>query len=351
MTCLFRRLPELKSILIQNIELASGSVSGWFDYDETKSGLANLYRNGKLIVSGYDIESAVRSPSGEGTVLIVDGPGQLHAAFATSKDDMTPVESCILSLASMIHGLAPAAVAYCFEGTSKQCVRKEKFPAYKSGRPEKSPQLKYQMVILRQVFEDCGIQCFSVDGYEADDCLASLAMNCLGSHGRVVVGSRDKDMRQLTTCGIECRIPSSKMTQLHIKPEIDHCHFVDYMAMVGDTIDGIPGIAGIGEKRAAELIKAHGTLEEIFVWAQSDDSKLAATIRNGIDSARLSRELFSLYVNLPIFLEPFNSGDVVAACSSYQIRKWVSRKLEKAINESGQPYVDREEMHSTEYDD
>ena len=341
----------MKSILIQNIELASGSASGWFDYDESKNGLATLYRNGKLIVSGYDIESAVRSPSGEGTVLIIDGPGQLHAAFATSKDDMTPVESCILSLTSMIHGLRPASIAYCFEGTSERCVRKESFPSYKSERPNKCPKLKYQMVILRQALEDCGIPCFSVEGYEADDCIASLAMNCLKSHSRVVVGSRDKDLRQLSTCGVECRIPSSKMTQLHIKPEIDHCHFVDYMAMVGDNIDGIPGITGIGEKRAAELIKAHGTLEEIFAWAQTDDSKLAAAIRNGIDSARLSRELFSLFVNLPIRLEPFIPGDVVVACSSYPISKWVSRKLEKAINESRQHYVDSEEMQSTEYDD
>lgn len=184
--------------------------------------------------------------------------------------------------------------------------RHEVYENYKITRPETPKDLPLQLKYIKEIIDAFGIKRTEIPGYEADDIIATLAFSLKPEVSYIV--TLDKDMLQLVSDEVKLYDPFNDLIidrdfvlkKYGIPPE----KFVDFMALVGDSIDNIPGVKGIGEKSAAELLKRYGSIEEILKHLQIiKPTRLAELIRKNIDSINLSRELVILQTNAPVKLD------------------------------------------------
>ena len=194
-------------------------------------------------------------------------------------------------------------VAAAFDESLGTCFRHELYPQYKSSRELPDAALAFQLQACRRITELSGVSCYSGPRYEADDYLASLAELAREQDLAVTVLTRDKDLGQLLhgdrdswwDFAADQRLDIAGFTdRFGVRPD----QFADYLALVGDSVDDIPGVPGVGPKTAAALINALGGVDAIL--AQLDripglPIRGAATLRDKLvantDQLRLSREL------------------------------------------------------------
>lgn len=182
--------------------------------------------------------------------------------------------------------------------------RNEIFPAYKAHRPPMPPELAAQLAMVRRVIEAFGLTQLQVSGFEADDIIATLAKIAAAAGMAVVICSSDKDLLQL--CDGDVAVldtmrnrrlgPAEVREKFGVPPE----RVGDVLALMGDSVDNVPGVPGIGPKTAAELINAFGTLEALLARAGEIKGKKGASITEAREAIRLSRELVRLREDVPL---------------------------------------------------
>jgi len=187
--------------------------------------------------------------------------------------------------------------------------RSEKFEAYKANRAPMPEDLQSQMPWIRQVIEAYRIPILELSGYEADDVLGTLSCRAAETGYQVVLVSADKDLMQL----VEPRVSlyHTGRNKLYGPQDVEEdfgvppAKVADVLALMGDSIDNIPGVPGIGEKGAKSLIKEHGSLEALLEHAGEISRK---AYREGLeqhrDQAILSKELSTIHTNLEIPFDP-----------------------------------------------
>ena len=182
--------------------------------------------------------------------------------------------------------------------------RNEIFPAYKAHRPPMPPELAAQLALTRQVIDAFGLTQLEVPGFEADDIIATLAKVATAAGMQVVICSSDKDLMQLCDGDVSVldtmknrRLGVAEVREkFGVPPEL----VGDVLALMGDSIDNVPGVAGIGPKTAAELINKFGSLDGVLAGAGEIKGKRGASIVEARDSIRLSRELVRLRDDVPL---------------------------------------------------
>ncbi len=182
--------------------------------------------------------------------------------------------------------------------------RNEIFPAYKAHRPPMPPELAAQLAMVRRVIEAFGLTQLQVSGFEADDIIATLAKIAAAAGMEVVICSSDKDLLQL--CDGDVAVldtmrnrrlgPAEVREKFGVPPE----RVGDVLALMGDSVDNVPGVTGIGPKTAAELINTFGTLDALLARAGEIKGKKGASIVEARDAIRLSRELVRLREDVPL---------------------------------------------------
>ncbi len=210
-------------------------------------------------------------------------------------------------------------VVCCFDSRSnhRKELTKEWEDKYKD-RPPKDPELVQQLQLVRELLEGHGFACFSVEGMEGDDCMASFAAQF---EGRITLLSPDKDVRQCLSdhCNILLDVEWTKdETSGEMLPDykwlaakqhteatgIRPDQWAEYQTIMGDTTDGVKGVVGIGETGAAELLKAFGTVEAAIEAAKADDGRLKAKKREALiefeAKLEVTRQLVTLKTNLPL---------------------------------------------------
>ena len=159
-------------------------------------------------------------------------------------------------------------VAAAFDESLGSCFRNDIFPAYKASRELPDEDLAFQLDACREVTELLGLPCYSGSRYEADDYLASLASLCRRSGLAVTIVTRDKDLGQILVddhdhwwdyASDTVLNPADFETRFGVPPD----RFADYLALVGDPVDDIPGVPGIGAKTGAALLSAFANLAEL----------------------------------------------------------------------------------------
>ena len=260
--------------------------------------------------------------AGERRLFLIDGPSLVYRAFfalpesiATSTGVPT---NAIFGFASMLvkivteYGVQPTVVAWD-AGTSG---RSELFADYKASRRSRPDLLKQQWPAMAPLVEAFGYTNVTIDGYEADDVIASLAERAMHAEPAVpvMIVTGDRDVFQLidpeglvkvmaTSRGItETKIYDRQavVDRYGIGPEL----IPDFYGLKGDTSDNIPGIPGIGDKTASELLQSFGTLDEVL--ANVEEVKGAKRKQNLIEhaeDARLSRELATVRRDLDVDLD------------------------------------------------
>lgn len=225
-------------------------------------------------------------------------PSRIHA-----------VKSMLLTCVNMIERLSPEYLLFAADGGHK--ARTKLYPDYKAHRPPKPPGLQEQIDLAERALAAIGWPVIRVEDWEADDVVASLATQISPTAAGVVIASSDKDLLQLVgSQGVMVYHPWDKGSyfgakQVEAKFGVKPHQIGDYLAMCGDGTDGVPGVKGIGEKTAAELLAVHGDLASVLEQARllriigAKGKHLVA----GADAARMSRQLVELQRDIPIMTD------------------------------------------------
>ncbi len=189
-----------------------------------------------------------------------------------------------------------AAVIFDYSGTT---FRNTLYDQYKANRPPAPEDLVPQFPLTRDATRAFNIACKEVEGFEADDIIATLAVQAREAGGRVTIISSDKDLMQLVGGGVEMLDPMKSaridrdgvIAKFGVPPE----RVVDVQALAGDSVDNVPGAPGIGIKTAALLINEYGDLNSLLERADEiKQPKRRATLIDNADQIRMSRDLVQL---------------------------------------------------------
>lgn len=244
-------------------------------------------------------------------VCLIDGSGYIFRAFyglpPLTAPDGTPVNAVygftnmFLKLTSKI----PCEYCLVLFDAKRQNFRNDIFPDYKGTRKETPEELIPQFPIIHEAVEALNLNHLEMEGYEADDLIATYVNQALAQGLEVVVVSGDKDLMQLIRPGVEFYDP---MKDKFFTPEDVKEKFgvypdkvVDVQALSGDSIDNVPGIPGIGPKTAAQLVEEYGSLEGVLQHAHEiKQNKRRETILDNIENARISLQLVTLKGDVPV---------------------------------------------------
>lgn len=247
---------------------------------------------------------------------LIDGSSFVFRAYhalppLTRKSDGLPI-GAVAGFCNMLqryintdHGNdAPTHVAVIFDKGS-HTFRNDLYAEYKANREEMPPDLRPQIPLTRAATEAFNIACHEIEGFEADDIIATLACMARDAGGRVTIVSSDKDLMQLVGGGVEMldamknrRIDAEGVEE---KFGVPPARVVDVQALAGDSVDNIPGAPGIGIKTAALLINEYGSLENLLERAEEiPQPKRRQTLIENRAQIELSRKLVELDCETPI---------------------------------------------------
>ena len=211
------------------------------------------------------------------------------------------------TLIELLNNQKPSHMAVCFD-THAPTERHTDFADYKANRQEAPEDLMNAIPDIKRIIRGFNIPVVEVDGYEADDVIGTLSKLAADVGYEVFMVTPDKDYGQLVTDkvkiykpgyqggDVEIMGPAEVIAKWNIK---DVSQVIDILGLMGDAVDNIPGIAGVGEKTAAKLLAEHGTLEKIIENAGNIKGALGDKIRNGKDLAVMSKKLATIIMNVP----------------------------------------------------
>lgn len=245
-------------------------------------------------------------------LILVDGSGFIFRAFhalppLTRPSDGTPV-GAVYGFVNMLNKLvtehATSPIIVLFD-VSRKSFRTELYADYKAHRPPPPPELIPQFPLIREATRAFGLPALELDGYEADDLIASYVRAACDTGREVIVISSDKDLMQLIGPCIRMLDPLKGkeigLAEVKDKFGVAPDKVGDVLALMGDSSDNIPGAPGIGPKTAAELINTYGDLETLLQRAgEIKQPKRRESIVSNIDIIRLSRRLVALDEHVPL---------------------------------------------------
>lgn len=249
-------------------------------------------------------------------VYLIDGSGYIFRAFhalppLTRPSDGLPV-GAVHGFSAMLWKLLgdsklsdrPTHLAVIFDASEKS-FRNEMYKEYKAHRPPAPEELVPQFPLIRDAVKAFNVACLEQDGYEADDLIATYAVQAAKAGADVTIISSDKDLMQLVQPGIVMfdtmknrRIgPDEVMEKFGVPPD----KVIDVQALAGDSVDNVPGVPGIGVKTAAELIKEYGDLDGLLARAgEIKQPKRREKLIEFAEQARISRDLVTLKQDVPV---------------------------------------------------
>src|ERR671924_1458341 len=251
-------------------------------------------------------------------LFLIDGNSLAYRAFFALPESIATSDgrptNAIFGFASMLvkiltdYGQVPTVVVW----DAGMSGRNELSADYKAQRQSRPDLLKLQWPHLRPLVEAFGYRNVSVEGFEADDVIASLVEQAKGRGIPVMVVTGDRDAYQLVGEGVRIMTTSRGITDTRvydrdgvverygIPPEL----IPDFIGLKGDTSDNIPGVPGIGDKTAAQLLQKYGSLEEVLAHIEEiPGKKRQENLTEHADAARLSKQLATMVHNVPIDLD------------------------------------------------
>ena len=255
-------------------------------------------------------------------LMILDGNSIVNRAFygvrMLNAPDGTPsnaVYGFTAILQRLLEEQKPEAVCVAFD-LKAPTFRHLEYDAYKAQRKPMPEELAVQIPILKELLDAMGIRRYELEGYEADDILGTAAAVCQREGWDCAIVTGDKDSLQLisagtTVCNVKTRMgqtetinytPALFREEYGFEPE----RMVDLKALMGDSSDNIPGVPGVGEKTAMDLIRRYGTIDNIYAGLDSLDIKAGVRkkLREGEESARKSYWLATIARDIPIHFVP-----------------------------------------------
>jgi DNA polymerase I len=274
------------------------------------------------------------------TLVLVDGSSYLYRAFhampplTNAAGEPTGAMLGVLNMVvKLTRDFAQAQLAIVFDAPGRT-FRDDLFEAYKSHRPPMPDDLRAQTAPLLAILKAQGLPLLRIPGVEADDVIGTLARRAEAAGYQVIISTGDKDMSQLVNEAITIvnTMTDSRLDRAGVKAKFDVWpeQIVDYLALVGDASDGIPGVPKVGPKTAAKWLEKYQTADGIIEHAPEIEGKVGENLRNGLEQLALSRKLATLDtdVELPLGLDdltaqPVDSAALQELYTRYELRSFL----------------------------
>jgi DNA polymerase-1 len=245
-------------------------------------------------------------------LLIIDGHAYAYRAFYAIRELRSPtgcptnaIFGFVKMLAKMRATLSPTHLVVVWDG-GLSAERTAVLPGYKSQRPEMPADLSAQIDEIIRYLDAAGVPSLCREGVEADDYIACLARRAPSAGMDVVIASSDKDFMQLVSPKIGLLNPNDKTEavwtaeQVRNKAGVEPSQIVDWLALVGDTVDNIPGVPGVGAKTAAGLLKQFGSIDALYQRLDEvRPDRLRTALRDSAGLVRRNQELVRLRDDVP----------------------------------------------------
>ncbi len=290
---------------------------------------------------------AEKSPANRPLVL-VDGSSYLFRAFhalpplVTSRGHPTgAVKGVINMIRSLIKTYPDSHVAIVFDAKGKT-FRNEIYAEYKANRPPMPDELRSQIQPIHDIVRAMGLPLLIIEGVEADDVIGTLARQADESGIETLVSTGDKDLAQLVSPHVTLinTMTSEVLDEEGVQNKfgVQPSQFIDYLALVGDKSDNIPGVPGVGPKTAVKWLEQFGSMEGIIAHAEEIKGKIGERLRENIDQLRLSYELATIRQNVELDLA---IGELVAGeqndqelhrlFSEMEFKTWIAELESKGV--------------------
>ncbi|MBP5696477.1 MAG: DNA polymerase I [Treponema sp.] len=289
----------------------------------------------------------------ENAVYILDSYGLIYRAYYAlfshpltnqRKENISAVVIFFRNLKALLAKYNPAYIAAAFDSRTKT-FRHELFAEYKATRQKTPDDLHAQVPWIEDVLKALGIPVLRVDGFEADDIIATVAAKCANEGRQLRILSGDKDLLQLVTetCkemqpdkangGWETDGVEEVKAKWGIGPEM----ILDYLSLTGDAADNVPGVKGVGDKTAVKLLTQYGSLDGIYEHAEEIKGALGQKIRGDKENAYFSKKLISLRNDVPIDInfDSFSTANLDYAAAGKALAELGADAVSRAFLKEG----------------
>jgi len=254
-------------------------------------------------------------------VLLLDGHSLAFRAFFALPDTLVTssgqVTNAVYGFTAMLIKLLaderPQGLVVCFDRGAPQ-FRLDRYAEYKAGRAETPDLFKQQLPLIREVLESLRIPMVELEGYEADDLLATLTKHAREKGCEVIIVTGDRDILQLVRDGVSVIMTRRGISDVirYDGPTVRERYgvapekWIDFVALKGEASDNLPGVPGVGDKTAAQLINKYGDVEQVIAHADELTPKLRDAIKKHADQVRINKELGRLLDDVRFDLDPAN---------------------------------------------
>ena len=250
----------------------------------------------------------------DNSFVLVDGSYYLFRAYHampnltnSSSEPTGAIYGVINMLRKLIKEQKPNYFAVVFDAKGKS-FRNDIYPEYKAHRPPTPEDLSCQIEPLHEIIRALGIPLLAIDNVEADDVLGTLAKQAEAEGMETLISTGDKDMAQIVNDNIHLintmsnttLDPAGVVEKYGVPPE----RIIDYLALIGDTADNVPGIPKVGPKTAAKWLSAYGSLDAIIEKAEEISGKVGESLRANLEQLPLSKELVTLKCDVELDFTP-----------------------------------------------
>lgn len=279
--------------------------------------------------------------AGDELLVLVDGSSYLYRAFhampnlSNSRNEPTgAIYGMLNMLRKLLADYAPRRVAVVFDAPGKT-FRDEIYPDYKAHRAPMPDDLTRQIEPIHAAIKAMGLPLVMIDGVEADDVIGTLAQQARAAKWRVLISTGDKDFAQLVDDSITLVNTmtgavydrAGVVDKFGVAPE----RIVDYLALIGDTVDNVPGIVGVGPKTAVKWLQAYGSLEGVIAHAAEIGGKAGAALAAGLAQLPLSHTLCTIKCDVPLpisapdlELRPPDTETLREIYARYEFKSWLA---------------------------
>lgn len=294
-------------------------------------------------------------------LILVDGSSYLYRAFHalpplmnSHQEPTGAVYGVINMLRKLIKDYQPEKIAVVFDAKGKT-FRDDLYAEYKAHRPPMPDDLQKQIEPVHAVIKAMGLPLLMIEGVEADDVIATLAQHAVKQNIPVIISTGDKDFAQLVNGHITL---VNTMTNTNLDRAAIQAKFgvmpeqiIDYLTLVGDSVDNIPGVPNVGPKTAAKWLNQYGSLDNLIAHANEITGKVGDNFRNSLGQIPLTRELVTIKqdVALDITLEDLNHKPVDTKTlrerfTRLEFKSWL-RELDGTANTSSTKTVETEKNY------
>ena len=285
------------------------------------------------------------------SVILVDGSSYIYRAYhalpplTTSSGQPTGAVRGVTTMVMRIledHPNSPVGMIFDAKG---ETFRNEMYSEYKANRPPMPDDLRPQIQPIHDICRALGLKLFIVDGVEADDVIGTLATEAESKGIKTVVSTGDKDLAQLVTKNItlvntmtnELLDEDRVMKKFGVRPD----QIIDYLALVGDTSDNIPGVNKVGPKTAVNWLRKYDSVEKIIESADEITGKVGEYLREGIEQLKLSKQLTTIKKDVTLDfgiedlqVEPRDEAKIFELFTELEFKTLIKSKVDKSTSKA-----------------